>query len=496
MVEWKTSASEDEIANAVARNPVDFKALLEQTRRAQREWANVPLSERLRCVRRFRDLLARDAQKLIRCFSQELERTRADTLVAEIIPLAEAARFLERTADDLLRVREVSSRGRPFWLRKVEIQLRREPLGIVLVIGPSNYPLFLPGVQALQALVAGNAVWMKPGHGGRTVTSALRAIAVEAGIPPQIFVVLDEGVENAQQALRAGLDKVVLTGSVQSGTSVLREAAEQITPAIVELSGCDAVFVREDADISKAVRAVVFGLTLNGGATCIAPRRIFVHRSVAEGFERALRDQIKGLPPARVSSSAASLAGRLIRDALRLGAELSTPYDESSPDVFYPVLILKALPGMELMRSDVFAPVIAVMRVDGDDEAIGSAGMCPYALGATIFGEEAASRRFAERVSAGVVVVNDMIVPTADPRLPFGGAHRSGFGKTRGAEGLLEMTHLKAIVVQHGKRLRHLEPAHPHAEDLFLAFLAATHRRNWTHRLHAWKKLGNVMRRS
>lgn len=496
MVEWKTSAPEDERANAATGSPVDFSTLLQETRKAQWEWANLPLSERVHCVRRFRDILARDAHELIRCFSHELERTAADSLVAEIIPLAEAARFLERSADELLRVREISRRGRPFWLRKVEIQLRREPLGIVLVIGPSNYPLFLPGVQALQALVAGNAVWIKPGHGARTVASALRAIAVEAGIPPQVIVVLDEDVENARQALRTGVDKVVLTGSGASGISVLREAADQITPAVVELSGCDAVFVRGDADIAKAVRAVVFGLMLNGGATCIAPRRILVHRSVAKRFERGLTDQIKGLPPVRVSSSAASLANRLIQQALLLGAELPLPFEYSSSAAFYPVLILKALPAMEVMRSDIFAPVLAVMRVDSDDEAIEAAAMCPYALGATVFGEEAASRKFAERVSAGVVVVNDLIVPTADPRVPFGGAHRSGFGKTRGAEGLLEMTHLKAIVVQHGKRLRHLEPAHPHAEDLFLAFLTAGHRRKWIHRLRGWQRLGNVMRRT
>jgi acyl-CoA reductase-like NAD-dependent aldehyde dehydrogenase len=381
-------------------------------------------------------------------------------------------------------------------LRKVELQLRREPLGVVLIIGPSNYPLFLPGVQVLQALVAGNAVLVKPGRGGREVAIALKGIAVQAGIPSQVFVVLNESVENGQQALRTGVDKAILTGSAPSGISVLHEAAEQITPALVELSGCDAMFVRGDADIAKAVRAAVFGLMLNGGRTCIAPRRIFVHKSVAEQFEGALTAKIEGLSPVRVGSSAASLARRLIGDASVLGAEYIGRFADSSPDAFYPVVILQARPGMEIMQSDMSAPVIAVMRVDGDDEAIEAASACPYALGATIFGEEAASRRFAERVTAGVAVVNDMIVPTADPRLPFGGAHRSGFGKTRGAEGLLEMTRLKAIVVQRGKRLRHLEPAHPHAEELFLAFLAASHRRNWTDRLNAWRKLVKVVARS
>ena len=211
-----------------------------------------------------------------------------------------------------------------------------------------------------------------------------------------------------------------MTGSVESGRAVLRGAAEQIIPVTAELSGFDAVFVQPGADLERAAAAIAFGRNLNGGDTCIAPKRIYAHESVA------------------------------------------------------PFLA-------DLQASDV-----RVVPVRDDDEALEFASRSPYALGATIFGEESSARQLASRINAGVVVINDMIVPTADPRVPFGGRCWSGFGTTRGAAGLLEMTTPKAIVVQRGKRLRHLEPMPPNAENFFLAYLSASHSQTLTSRLKGW----------
>jgi acyl-CoA reductase-like NAD-dependent aldehyde dehydrogenase len=355
--------------------------------------------------------------------------------------------------------------------------------------------LFLPGVQVLQALVAGNAVLLKPGAGGRAIALALQRMASESGIPLGLFSVLDESVASATAAIRSGADKVFLTGSATSGRAVLREAAEQIVPVVTELSGCDAVFVREDANVRKAVAAIVFGMTLNGGATCIAPRRIFVHRTIADDFGCALADRVGALRSVGVSRSAASLAGVLIQEATSHGARALNGGRRFSCDAFPPTVLFDVRPEMAIMQSDLFVPLVSVMRVDSDDEALRASKMCPYSLGATIFGEEEASEQLAMQISAGVVMVNDIIVPTADPRLPFGGSGRSGFGKTRGAEGLLEMTYLKAIVVQRARRLRHLEPPHARAEELFLSFLAARHRSRWRDRLLAWRKLAGVVTR-
>lgn len=371
------------------------------------------------------------ADYLLAHFPSSLARTRADSLTAEIIPLAEACRFLEVEAEHILVAGKTSSRGRPVWLRTVDVEVRREPFGVVLLVGPSNYPLFLIGVQTLQALVAGNAVILKPGRQSAPVARAFAELTDEAGLPSGLLTVLDESAEAATIAIQSGVDKVVLTGSVQSGRAVLRTAAEHLIPSAVELSGCDAVFVQAGADLERAARAIAFGTKLNGGETCIAPRRIFVHESIAHLFLAVTRDS-----------------------------------------------------------------EISVVPVKDDEQALELAARSPYALGATIFGEESSARKFAARVNAGVVVINDMIVPTADPRVPFGGRGWSGFGTTRGAAGLLEMTTPKAIVVQRGKRLRHLEALPHDAEEFFLAYLSANHQEGWGKRLQGWRRFINAISRS
>jgi len=467
-----------EISDNALRPPTVEKPIgstIRRARQAQAPWSRLPVSRRLFFVRQLRRLLAAHAAQLTELISPDLARTEADTITAEILPLAEAARYLEKEAARILRPNRISKRGRPFWLKNVEIEVHRDPCGVVLVIGPGNYPLFLPGVQALQALAAGNAVIIKPGAGGAPVATALAELIKRAGFPPGLLAVLDESPESAKEAIANGVDKIVLTGSESSGMAILGEAARTITPAVVELSGCDAMFVLRDADVQRAVDALVFGLQFNGSATCIAPRRVFVHATVAEGFGGALADAVRDLPPVPLKPATASLLAELLEDAVANGASTLFSSDRIGPTSIRPLIVVNASPAMKIMNADVFAPVVAVMTVSSDAEALAASDQCPYALGASVFGQSAAAERFARRVKAGVVVVNDMVVPTADPRLSFGGLRRSGFGKTRGPEGLLEMTVSKSITVQKAKRLRHLEPPHPRAKEIFTGYLSLVH---------------------
>jgi acyl-CoA reductase-like NAD-dependent aldehyde dehydrogenase len=383
-------------------------------RRAQQPWAATSVADRLAVVRRFRHELAERAADY---------QADPETLIAQVLPLADAARFLEKRASAILAPRRLPATGRPFWMRDVEIKQYREPFGVVLLITPSNYPLFLPGVQALQALVAGNAVIIKPGRGGRSTALTLAGIFEIAGLPTDLLRVLDEAPEAAGGLMEAGVDKVVLTGSAETGAAVLGKLAPHLTPSTMELSGDDPVFIRRDADLELAVKAIRFGATLNGGRTCIAPRRVL-----------------------------AAPTGTLdLRDRMPAGIEF----------VF----------------------------VNSDDDALRLAGKSPYALGATVFGREPAASAFARRVRAGVVVVNDMIAPTADPRLAFGGRGRSGFGVTRGAEGLLEMTMIKSIVTRRGPWRPHLEPKQSGDAALFCAYIEVAHGRGLTQKLGAAVRL-------
>lgn len=382
-------------------------------RQTQAGWTLVPLAERLRLLRSVRHRLVEKAEEIVRAVTRESGRPEAEVLTSEVIPLADAIRFLEREAPKILAPRRLGSDGLPAWLGRVELEIRREPLGLVLILAPSNYPLFLPAVQALQAVAAGNAVLWKPGRGGFAAARAFADLTVLAGLDWRLIKVLPEDDETGRAAVAAGPDKIVLTGSAETGREVLAEAGRRLIPAIAELSGCDALFVLPNAGPGhreRAAQAIRFGLTLNGGTTCIAPRRVFVPRPFAA----------------------------------ELGARVA---------------------GLE----------VALVAVDDLDEALLAAARSPYALGASVFGPEEEARAFAGRVRAGVVTVNDVIVPTADPRLPFGGRGESGHGLTRGAEGLLEMTAVKAVAVRRGRWLPHLEEGRPGDEELFKGWLAAAH---------------------
>lgn len=401
-------------AGTARRARIDAGRLI-AAREAQRAWAALPVCERLGVVRRARHEIALAASDL----AAEIERPEGDTLIAEVLPLCEACRFLEREADDILAPRALGRRGRPLWLSGVATTIFREPHGVVLIIGPGNYPLLLPAVHTLQALVAGNAVVLKPGRGGASVCSLFGIALRAAGLDERLLTVTGDDPEEAHDALAHGVDKVVLTGSFETGRALLRELAETATPSVMELSGDDSVFVLDDADVDLVARALGFGTRLNGGNTCIAPKRVYCAETLAGSLER------------------------------RITGEL---------------------------------PVI---RVQNENDALSLAAHSPYALGAAVFGSEKRARALAARIRAGVVVINDVIVPTADPRLPFGGRGRSGFGVTRGAEGLLEMTTVKAVAARGGRWRPHYEEPKPGDARLFADYIKAAHAFRWRDRLAA-----------
>ncbi len=420
--------------------------LLADARAAGERWRAVPPGERLRIIGAARRRMVGDMPRLLAAFGPE--RPPAETLSAEILPLADAARFLERQAARILAPRPPRGR-RPPWLAGVRAEIRREPCGVVLILAPGNFPLFLAGAQILQALAAGNAVCVKPPEGRAAPLTVFSALLAEAGLPDGVLRVLDEAAAIGEAAVRAGFDKIFLTGSAATGGRVLAAAAENLTPCVMELSGNDPVFVLEAADLDLTARCLAYGLGMNGGATCIAPRLVLVPHAAADGLERVLRDRLACLP-ARPSAAAADRLRTIRQEAEAAGARVLASREAG------PLVLADAPPPLRRAAEDFFGPLAFVIRVADIEEALAVAAESGYALGAAIFGPEAAAQSLAPRVDAGSVVINDLIVPTADPRLPFGGRRRSGFGLTRGAEGLLEMTVTKTVSVRRGRFRPHL----------------------------------------
>ena len=456
---------------------------------AQLAWSQRKIAERTAILAKLRSLLVESRHAIAEAIESQSRQDYRETLTSELIPLADATKWLNKCAKRILAPRHLDGGGSPLWLGRLRSTVYRVPYGLVMIIGTWNYPLFLPGVQILHALAAGNAVAFKPAPGCDRVSQLFIRLLTQAGVPNELIVLLDSSVESAQQAIAIGVDKVVMTGSSRSGRAVLHSLVDNLTPSVMELSGCDAMYVLPDADIHRVCDLLVFGLRLNGGATCMAPRRVFVPKKSSEVFHRLLLQRLEeprqkewttklstqtyqqlwdGVDDA-VGKGARILSGQSRRSAL------APANQQREPIVCGHLVLTDVSAEMRLCAADIFAPLAMIIPVEDWSDALRADSKCPYALSASIFGPLEDALRIVKFVSAGFVTINDIIVPTVDPRLPFGGRGESGFGVTRGNEGLLEMTFPKVVSTRLGSWLPHGKLPEPSDQELLDGLLQLSH---------------------
>jgi len=282
---------------------------------------------------------------------------------------------------------------------------------------------------------------------------------------------------------------------------VLRQLAETLTPATMELSGCDAVFVVPTPDWSDAIARLAFGLRFNGSFTCMAPRRLFLigfSSSQADGFQRQLAVELEKLPATPLDDRTFEALQELIQDADLLGGSIlldgfhSGSFEDRESGA---TLICGAKASMKCMQTEIFAPVLSVMQVANAEQALEANRSCPYALAASIFGPEKEARALASRLRVGNVLINDVIVSTADPRISFGGRGASGFGVTRGAEGLLGMTTPRTIQSRSGKPGREYQPTGKGHIEFFAGLAALIHGGSLRVRVDGLKRMVDAARK-
>ncbi len=456
---------------------------------AQLAWGQRKTSERTAILSKLRSLLVESRHHLADAIESHSRQDFRETITSELMPLADAAKWLHRCGKRILTPRYLDGGGSPWWLGRLRSTVHRAPHGLVMIIGTWNYPLFLPGVQILHALAAGNAVVLKPAPGCDRLSYLLVGLLAQAGVPEELIVLLDSTVESAQQAIEIGVDKVVMTGSSRSGRKVLHALADSLTPSVMELSGCDAMYVLPGADIHRVCDLLVFGLRLNGGATCMAPRRVFVPKKSAEVFHRLLQQRLDEPRQKNWSTKLPKATYKQlwdgVDDAIEKGARMfsapahrisssSTEFNGDSIACGH-VVLTDVATEMRICSADIFAPLAMIIPVEDWSEALRADSRCPYALTASIFGPIEDALRIVKFVSAGFITVNDIVVPTADPRLPFGGRGESGFGVTRGNEGLLEMTFPKVVSTRLGSWLPHAKLPEKSDQELLDGLLQLSH---------------------
>jgi len=439
------------------------KSTMDALRQRQVKWAQQPIKERLKLIRTLRQTLPLMQSEFCKALQTDLHKPHAETVVAELLPVAGACRFLEQRAKSILRSRKVSFFDTPSWLLGENDIVTRKPRGIVGIIGTWNYPMFLNGVQIVQALAAGNVVIWKPSEIAPQTAEVMTAWLRRAGIGDDLVHVLPAEREWGAKLAEADIDYIVFTGHDATGKKLAARLGERLIPSTMELSGHDAMLILNDANLDLASKAVHFGATVNCGQTCVAPRRIFVPRQLLSSLQEKVQAHFTKPAEHRPLAMPAHQAqvNRMVAAACEEGAKVLIPSDgKPTEQGGLPVVLTEVRPGMNISKEALFAPVTMLIPYEEQSEALDGIRQSDYGLALSIFtADREAAKRLAAELPAGLVTINDVVAPVAHPATPFGGIGRSGWGITQGKEGLLELTIPQVISYRSGNWRPHFDPA-------------------------------------
>ncbi len=387
-------------------------------------------------VARFRSMVAREADALCAVAGDELGKPAFETMTAEIIPLLSACRWTEKRARRILRSRRVPGGG-VFQVGQRH-RVVRAPLGEIAIIATWNYPVQLLGVQLVQAIGAGNRVWVKPSERSPATQGLLLDLAERAADGNPLIHRVDATREAGERLLlERSFDHVVFTGSTGVGRAIAGRLAETLTPSTLELSGSDSAIVLADADLRLAARSIAFALRLNAGQTCMAPRRVLVEEAVEGAFTALLVDALATerettTPrPDELERSRCAAEEAVARGGTWLAGGEGVP----------PFVVRTTDENSALSLGRHFGPAMAVMPVASLEEALRVHAAVPQRLATAVFTRDLRMvNSLVARLGSSVVTINDCVIPTGHPGVGIGGIGDSGWGVSRGSEGLLAMT--------------------------------------------------------
>jgi acyl-CoA reductase-like NAD-dependent aldehyde dehydrogenase len=440
----------------------EVRAAVGRARVVQAEWAGLPLSDRVRRLGRVLPVLRERCDEIVGSIVAETGKAEPEAL-AEVAVVTDLVRYYLADAEHILRSRRVPTG----WLLGKSATVHREPYGVIGVISPWNYPFILVMSPVMTALFAGNGVVVKPSEHTPLTGLLVPRILADAGIPEGLASVVTGDGTTGAELIAAGIDKVAFTGSPHTGRRIMAKAAEHLVPVSLELGGKDAAIVLEDADLDRAAAGVVFGAFFNAGQTCVSIERAFVVEAVFDAFvERvchlaaALRTGAAGEFDVGPITTPQQLAvvERHIDDAVSKGARVLTGGERADPaaNLVLPTVIVDVTSDMAVLRDETFGPVLPVVRVADEEEALRHANEGAYGLFASVWtGDRRRGEALARRIRAGGVSVNDVLTHYAVPGLPMGGVGSSGFGRTGGREGLEELTRTHTVLTHRwglGKR--------------------------------------------
>jgi acyl-CoA reductase-like NAD-dependent aldehyde dehydrogenase len=464
--------------------PVDDPVAVERTaavaRKAQRDWAALPPQRRAALLKSARKSMVAARSEILSLLERETGKPRFD-VVGELMSVCMEIGYFARRTRWWLRTRRVSTR--PLFGKRGRIFMK--PHGLVGVIGPWNAPLTLTLGDAIPALLAGNAVIVKPSE--VTPLAVIRAVEALNQVLPKGVLQVVVGSGETGAALVDQVDMIAVTGSPATGRRVMRQASERLTPVLLELGGKDPMIVLRDANIERAARAAAWGSCFMTGQVCMSIERVYVEEPVAEAFRSALVEQMKLLrvgpngPDAKIDLGPFTGPRQIeiieaqVQDAREKGAEIvlggRRAETDTGGDFYEPTLVTAVDHSMRMMNEETFGPMLGLMVVKDAEEAVQLANDSQFGLNASVWTQDIAKGiALAQRLETGNACVNDCVLSAGVLSLPFGGVKQSGIGARHGgAEGLLQFCVRQSIMIEGRDRPRESAwfPYHPKQAEKF-----------------------------
>jgi succinate-semialdehyde dehydrogenase / glutarate-semialdehyde dehydrogenase len=431
----------------------EIESKLTLAEEAFQSYRQIPIARRGEWLRKAAEILERDQVELAKTMTLEMGKP-IKQAIAEVLKCALVCRYYADHAAEFLQDHEISTDAS-------ESFLRYEPLGLILAVMPWNFPLWQVFRFAAPALMAGNVGILKHASNVPQCALAVERILQEAGFPVGTFQTLLVGAEKVNDLIADDRVKAAtLTGSEPAGMSLASAAGKQIKKVVLELGGSDPFIVLDSADIEAAASTAVTARNLNNGQTCIAAKRFIVADGVFDRFTELFVEKVGALQvgdpleeandigPLATAKIVEEIAAQVEKTVEMGGKVLVGGQRLEGPGNFYQPTILTDIPqGSPGEKEEFFGPVALLFRVKDIDEAIALANDSPFGLGASVWTTDAAEiARSVSEVQAGSVFINGMV--KSDPRLPFGGSKRSGFGRELSVEGIREFVNIKTIWIK------------------------------------------------
>ncbi|HEY2510597.1 MAG TPA: aldehyde dehydrogenase family protein [Polyangiaceae bacterium] len=435
----------------------EVRAAISRARVAQAGWAELSFDERASVMRKALKILLRRQEEFMDVIIRETGRSRVETIFMEIFAACDSLSYYANNAKKILADHKVGLH----LLKTKKMIMTYRPLGVVGIITPWNGPFILSLNPTVQALMAGNAVVLKPSEvtpfSGRLVGELFH----EAGLPKDLVTVLEGDGETGAALVDGGVDKISFTGSVRTGRKIGEACGRNLIPCTLELGGKDPMIVCADADMDRAVSGAVFGAFMNTGQYCCSTERVYVVDSIAEEFTRRVVEKVKTLKQGTsgdfdlgpmIWPKQLEVIDAHVADAVRKGAKVLTggKRSEALGNMFYEATVLTDVThDMLVMKDETFGPILPILRVRDENEALRLANDTVYGLCANVWTkDEKRAIALAKRIEAGSICVNDCAVTYGAAEAPFGGRKTSGVGQVNGPHGLRGYSYATPIIIE------------------------------------------------